>query len=147
MWSQNFSTTAPKWAKCCSIPLISRYARRHWASVQKPSTRRSCYLQPSRPVPPIIQVQQRKLQDILWATDAAPAVQEGWAANREQLFRAQIDGIEPNPIAAAMTDREIDILARKVDVMHRRRDLQLDLGIGFGKPREAADQPFSGKIR
>ena len=69
------------------------------------------------------------------------------AADRKQLFRAQIDGIEPGPIAGAVSDREIDILASKVDVVHRRRDLQLDLRIGLGKPPEPADQPFGGKIR
>ena len=79
--------------------------------------------------------------------DSTLAAEESRAANRKQLFGAQIDGIEPNPIAGAVTDREIDILASKVDVVHRRRDLQLNLGIGFGKPPEPADQPFGGKIR
>ena len=79
--------------------------------------------------------------------DAARAAEERRAVDRKQLFRAQIDGIEPNPITGAVTDREIHILASKVDVMHRRRDLQLDLGIAFGEPPEPADQPFGGEIR
>jgi hypothetical protein len=49
--------------------------------------------------------------------DTAPTAREIWAADRKQLFRAQVDGIEPHPIAGAVTDREIHILASKVDVM------------------------------
>jgi hypothetical protein len=75
---------------------------------------------------------------------AAPAAEESRAANRKQFFRTEVDGIEPNPVADPVTDREIDILGRKVDVVRCRRDLQLDLGIGFGKPFEPADQPFGG---
>ena len=79
--------------------------------------------------------------------DAAPAAEESRAAHRKQLFRTQIDPIEPSPIAGAVTDCELDILTGKVDVVHRRRDLQLDLGMRFGEPPEPADQPFGSKVR
>jgi len=79
--------------------------------------------------------------------DAATAAEESRAADRKQLFSTEVDGIEPKPITVAVTDREIDILASEVYVVHRRRDLELDLRIGLSKPPEPADQPFGGKIR
>jgi hypothetical protein len=40
-------------------------------------------------------------------------------ADRKKLLGAKANGIEPGPIAVPMPDRKVDILARKVDVMHR----------------------------
>ena len=46
-----------------------------------------------------------------------------------------------------MADREIDLLAREIDVMQRRRDAQVDLRMRLGKMAEPMHQPFGGKIR
>jgi len=65
-------------------------------------------------------MQQRKLQDVCRTADAASAAKEGRAAYGKEFFRAEIDRVESRPTASTMTDREIDFLSRKVDVVHRR---------------------------
>jgi hypothetical protein len=49
-------------------------------------------------------------------------------------------------LAIAVPDGEIDILARKIDVMKSGADAQVDPGMGFGKPAQAMHQPFGCKI-
>ena len=92
-------------------------------------------------------MQQRKLQDILRAMDAAPAFHEGWGTDREQFFRAQIDGVEPRPIAIAMPDCKVDIFAGEIDMMHRRRYPKIDLRVRIREMSKAVDQPLRGKVR
>ena len=46
-----------------------------------------------------------------------------------------------------MPDRNVDLFTNEVDMMHRCGDPQIDAGMGFGKPAEPIDQPFSRKIR
>ena len=69
------------------------------------------------------------------------------AANREKPLGAEPHDVKPGPISVTMANREIDLLAREVDVMHRRRHPQIDVGMGLGKPAEPMHQPFGGKIR
>ena len=38
-----------------------------------------------------------------------------------------------------MPDRKVDLLAREVDVVHRRGHAQIDLGMGLGEPAEPMD--------
>src|SRR6516225_12035685 len=92
-------------------------------------------------------MQQRKLQDIYRTADAALAPKEGRAAYRKEFFRAEIDRVEARPVASTMTDREIDLLTRKVDVVHRCREVQLYFGVCRGKPSETVNQPFGGEVR
>jgi len=91
-------------------------------------------------------MQQRKLQDIYRTADAARAPKEGRAAYGKEFFRAEIDRVEARPVASTMTDREIDLLTRKVDVVHRCREVQLYFGVCRGKPSETVNQPFGGEV-
>ena len=79
-------------------------------------------------------------------TRARPS-QQLWTANREQLLRAQAHGLEARPVAVAVTDGEIDVLAREVDVMQRRRNPQVDLGVRLGEAAEPVHEPLGGEIR
>src|SRR5499427_7007239 len=91
-------------------------------------------------------MQQRKLQDVFWIADAALTAKEGRAAYGKELLRAEIDRVEARPVASTMTDREVDLLTRKVDVVHRCREVQLYFGVCRGKPSETVNQPFGGKV-
>ena len=53
----------------------------------------------------------------------------------------------PGPVAVAVPHREVDFLAREVDVMQRRGHAQIDAGMRLGKVTEPVHQPFGGKIR
>ena len=46
-----------------------------------------------------------------------------------------------------MADRKIDLLAGEVDVVQRRRDAQVDVGMRLGKVPETVDEPLGGEIR
>src|SRR5215471_19754425 len=91
-------------------------------------------------------MQERKLQDVCRTPDA-PAAKEGRAAYWEELLRAEVDRVEAGPVASTMTDREIDLFTRKVDVVHRCREVQLYFGVRRGKPSETVNQPFGGEVR
>src|SRR5215472_17322604 len=91
-------------------------------------------------------MQQRKLQDVCRTADAPLAAKEGRAAYREELLRAEIDRVEARPVASTMTDREIDLFTRKVDMVHRCREIQLCFGVCRGKPSETVNQPFVGEV-
>src|SRR5215469_13757970 len=91
-------------------------------------------------------MQQRKLQNVRRTADAL-AAKEGGAAYGKELVRAEIDRVEARPVASTMTDREIDLLARKVDVAHRCREVQLYFVVCRGKPSETVNQPFGGEVR
>ena len=65
----------------------------------------------------------------------------------KQLLCAQAGHIKARPIAVAMAHGKVDILAREVDVMQRRRDAQIDARMLLGKSAQTIDQPFGGEIR
>jgi hypothetical protein len=46
-----------------------------------------------------------------------------------------------------MAHGKVDILAREVDVMQRRRHAQIDAWMLLGEPAQTVDQPFRGKVR
>src|SRR5215831_5107757 len=71
---------------------------------------------------------------------------ESRAAHGKEFFRAEIDRVESRPVAGAVTDREIDLLTRKIDVLHGCRDIELNFGMGRGKPSETMNQPFGGEV-
>src|SRR6516225_11871095 len=92
-------------------------------------------------------MQQRKLQDVCRTADTAPAANEGRAADGKEFLQAEIDRVEARPVSSTMTDREIDLLTHKVDVVHRCREVQLYFGVCRGKPSETVNQPFGGEVR
>ena len=91
-------------------------------------------------------MQKRELQDVCRTPDAPLAAKEGRAAYGKELLRAEIDRVEARPVASTMTDREIDLFTRKVDVVHRCREVQLYFGVCRGKPSETVNQPFGGEV-
>src|SRR5215471_5162155 len=90
-------------------------------------------------------MQQRKLQNVRRTADAL-AAKEGGTAYGKELLRAKIDRVEARPVASTMTDREIDLLARKVDMVHRCGEVQHYFGVCRGKPSETVNQPFGGEV-
>ena len=50
-------------------------------------------------------------------------------------------------MALTMADGNIDILSRKIDVMHRGANAQLDSRVRGGKVSQVMDQPLGRKIR
>ena len=46
-----------------------------------------------------------------------------------------------------MADRDVDILAREVDVVERRADAEVDARVGLGEAAETVHQPLRGEIR
>src|SRR6516162_6893648 len=91
-------------------------------------------------------MQERELQDVRRTPDAPLAAKEGRAAYGEELLRAEVDRVEAGPVASTVTDRDIDLFTRKVDVVHRCREVQLYIGVRRGKPSETVNQPFGGKV-
>src|SRR5215471_10523438 len=86
-------------------------------------------------------MQQRKPQNVFRAADAALSTKQSRAAHRKEFLRAEIYRVEPRPVAATVTDRQIDLLTRKIDVVHGCRDIELNFGMGRGKPSETMNQP------
>ncbi len=131
---------------------VDRGVDRHAGAVQDGSVRDLCIgdarrLQPARPVRPAVDVDQRKLENIGRLAQPSSPGQQLWTAHREQLLRAELDRVEARPVAVAMADREIDFLARKIDMMQRCRNAQVDAGVRFGKMPEPVHQPFGGEVR
>ncbi len=46
-----------------------------------------------------------------------------------------------------MSNRKVNFLTRKVDVMHGCRHSQIDVGVDLSKPTKPMHEPFGGKIR
>ena len=47
----------------------------------------------------------------------------------------------------AVANRDVHIFAREIDVVHHRRDPQIDFGMSLGEPAQPMDQPLGGEIR
>ena len=116
-------------------------------TVQKTFTRVARRHQPARPIAPVVQMQQGKLQHVFRLMQTAPRGQHGRAANRKEVFSGEIDRIELRPLPIAMPDSEVHIFPRKIDVVHKGCQFQLDLGAGLGKSPQPADEPFGGGNR
>ena len=91
-------------------------------------------------------MQQREFQQVRRFLDAIASGNKLGGANRKKLLRAKPHDIEPGPIAMAVSHRQVDFLTREVDVMHRCRYPQIDVGVSLGKPAEPMHQPFGGKV-
>ena len=76
-----------------------------------------------------------------------PPTQELRAADREQRLGAQARHLQPWPASVAVTHRNVDVLAREVDVVQRRADAQVDAGVGLGEAAEAVHQPLRSEVR
>ena len=97
-------------------------------------------------VGPVVEMQQRKAEQVGWAVQRACVGGEPRAAHREQLLAAEPRHVQPGPVPVAVPDRQVDVLAREVDVMQRRRHPQLDLGIGLREAAEPVHQPLGREV-
>src|SRR5262249_55232123 len=70
-----------------------------------------------------IKVQERQLEHVFRLLQSGA---ERRAAHRKQLFAAQPRHVQSRPVAVAVADGEIDILAREIDVMHGRGNPQVN---------------------
>jgi hypothetical protein len=50
-------------------------------------------------------------------------------------------------MAVAVTNRDIYVFAREIDVMQRARHAEVDFGMHFCKAAEPMDEPLGSKIR
>src|SRR5215469_5761564 len=55
--------------------------------------------------------------------------------------------MQSRPMAAAVTNRDIYVFARKIDVMQRARYAEVDFGMHFCESTEPMDEPLGSKIR
>ena len=55
--------------------------------------------------------------------------------------------MQPRPAPVAVADREIDILAREVDVVQRRAHAQVNARMQFGETAKPMHEPLGGEIR
>ena len=66
-------------------------------SLRKLRVRDTGGVQPPRPDPSVIEVQQRQFGDVRWLPEAGAALDQLRAANREELFLAQSDSLQTGP--------------------------------------------------
>src|SRR5215468_2947721 len=55
--------------------------------------------------------------------------------------------MQSRPMAVAVTNRDIYVFAREIDVMQRARNAEVDFGMYFCKAAEPMDEPLGSKIR
>lgn|SRR5215510_5484277 len=103
-------------------------------------------LQPSRPVFPVIDVDKRELEHIGGLGKAVAAGKQVRTAHREKLLGAQTHDIEARPVAITVPDSEIDVFARKVDMVQHRRYAQIDARMFFSEAAKPVDPPFGSKV-
>src|SRR5258708_22329483 len=91
-------------------------------------------------------MQERKFRHVGWSADAVPSRDQLRTAHREELLRAQLRDVQPRPVALAVADRDVDILAREVDVMQGRRHPEIDGRMRLGKPPKPMNEPLGGEV-
>src|SRR5262249_44340207 len=102
---------------------------------------------PSAPILAVVHMDQGELEHIGWSREAIAPGDELGTANGKQLLGRQAHDIKARPVAIAMADSEIYVLAGEIDMMEGSRSAQIDVWMAFGKATEAVDQPFGRKIR
>jgi hypothetical protein len=90
---------------------------------------------------------QGELEHIGGFREPIPPREQLGTAHREELLCAEARDIKARPVAVTMSHGKVDILAREVDMMQRRRHTQIDARMFLGEAAQAVDQPFRGKVR
>jgi hypothetical protein len=98
--------------------------------------------QPSR----LSRCRRRNFDHIARPARPASLRRELRTAHREAVVWAQLRNLEPRLVAVAVAHRDVDILAHEVDLVHGRRDPQVDRRIRLGEPAQTMHQPFGGRI-
>jgi hypothetical protein len=62
------------------------------------------------------------------------------------LLGAQTCRIEAKPVPVPVADRDIDILAREIDVMHGRRDTKVNARMRLSISSEALYEPLGREV-
>ena len=75
-----------------------------------------------------------------------PTAQELGTAHREQLLSAKPGNVEPWRGAVAVPDRDIDILAREIDVVKRGAYPEVDRWVDLGKTAKTMHEPFGREV-
>ena len=104
-------------------------------------------IEPTPPMAAVIEVQQRHAHEIGRLAQPIAAGHQLGATDREELLGAKAHHIEPRPVAFPMTDREIHLLAGKIDVMQCGGDSQINVGMRFREMSKPVDEPFRREIR
>ena len=79
---------------------------------------------------------------VFGATQRLVARKQRWAAYRKQFVSHQPVGTQAGPMAAAVPDRGIDIIAAEIDQAGRCGDANVDAGMGVLKPGYSRQQPL-----
>ena len=45
-----------------------------------------------------------------------------------------------------VANRHVDVLRREINMMHRGRDSEIDLGMHFGEPPEPMNEPIGSEV-
>src|SRR5688572_4325248 len=91
-------------------------------------------------------MQQREARKIRWIAQRLAAREELRAANRKDFFRAKTRDVQAGCPSVPMTDRNVDILARKVYMLARGVDAQIDGRMRFGEAAEPVNEPFCREV-
>ena len=94
----------------------------------------------------MVEMQERVMCQVGGSAQGVPAAQELGAAHREQLLGAESRNVEPRRRAVAVPDRDIDILAREIDVVKRGAYPEIDRWVGLGKAAKAMHEPLRREV-
>ncbi len=75
-----------------------------------------------------------------------PTAQQLGAAHREQLLGAEPRNVEPWRCAVAVPDRDIDILAREIDVVKRGAYPEVDRWVDLSKAAKTMHEPLRREV-
>ena len=90
-------------------------------------------VEPLAPPLPVVDVQKRESVEIGGRAQAVAAVDKLGTADWKELLRAETGHVQAGVGAVAVANGQIDVLACEVDVMQRRADPQINLGVGLGE--------------
>jgi hypothetical protein len=68
-------------------------------------------------------------------------------ADRKKLLGTEAGDVQSRCGAVAVTNGEVDVLAREVHMMKRRAYPQIDLGMGLDEAAQPMNQPLRRKVR
>jgi len=108
--------------------------------------RRAGRFEPAIPIPAVGHVQERAALQVRRRLQCRSTAKIFRAANGKELFGAEPGRVQARPLAVAVSDRQIDVLAGEIDMLKRSTDAQIDLGMIFDEAPEAVHEPFGGEV-
>ena len=104
-------------------------------------------VEPLIPVLPIVDVQQLDLVEVGGPAQGIATLEQLRAADGKQLLGAEPRDVKPGLISVAVTNGQVDVLAREVDMMQRGADPEIDLGVGLGETPQPMHEPLGREVR